>query len=55
MKDSTWFPIRSNDTSLKRMEALDVDFSGHIYKIQNEEKKWRDHLESRLLMLESDF
>jgi len=55
LNDSTWFPIRLNDTSLKRMEALDVDLSGHIYKIEDSEKRERDHLESHLLMFGKRF
>jgi len=55
LNDSTWFPIRSNDTSLKRMEALNVDLSGHIYKIENAKKRERDHLESHLLMFGKRF
>ena len=55
LNDSTWFPIRSNDTSLRRMEALKVDLSGHIYKIEDAKKRGRDHLESHLLMFGKRF
>ena len=55
LNDSTWFPIRSNDTSLRRMEALKVDLSGHIYKIEVAKKRERDHLESHLLMFGKRF
>ncbi|NJS39229.1 MAG: hypothetical protein HC783_09630 [Rhodobacteraceae bacterium] len=51
MNDSTWFPLRMNDTSLKRMEALNADLAGQIYKTEKTEAKGRDHLESHLLML----
>ncbi len=51
MNDSTWFPLRQNDDSLRRMEALGVDLAGHIFKTEKSEDKGRDHLESHLLML----
>ena len=50
MNDSTWFPLRTGDDSLRRMEATGADMAGHIYKIENAQKRGRDHLESHLLM-----
>jgi hypothetical protein len=50
MNDSTWFPLRMNDDSLRRMEALDADLAGQIFKTEKTEAKGRDHLESHLLM-----
>lgn len=51
MNDSSWFPLRREDASLRRMEALDVDLTGHIYKSEKTEDRGRDHVESHLLML----
>jgi hypothetical protein len=48
MNDSTWFPLREGDDSLRRMEALGADMAGQIFK--TEEGRGRDHLESHLLM-----
>lgn len=48
MNDSTWFPLRDSDDSLRRMEALGADMAGQIYK--TEDGRGRDHLESHLLM-----
>jgi hypothetical protein len=50
MNDSTWFPLRMQDDSLRRMEALNADLAGHIFKTEKTEDKGRDHLESHLLM-----
>ncbi len=47
MNDSTWFPLRMTDDSLRRMEALNADLAGHIYKHTS---GYRDHIESHLLM-----
>jgi hypothetical protein len=47
MNDSTWFPLRRDDDSLARMEALEADLAGHILKRAS--KKF-DHVESHLLM-----
>ena len=55
MNDSTWFPLRRDDDSLARMEALGVDLAGHIFKTENEEKRGNDHVESHLLMISKDF
>lgn len=49
MNDSVWFPLRENDDTLRRMEALRAAMTGHIFK--NEAKKGQDHLESHLLMV----
>lgn len=51
MNDSSWFPLRNDDDSLRRMEALDVDLAGHIFKTEETEDQGHDHLESHLLML----
>lgn len=50
MNDSTWFPLREGDDSLRRMEALDLDLAGHIYKIESSQRHGLDHVESHLLM-----
>lgn len=55
MNDSTWFPLRRDDDSLARMEALGGDLVGHIFKTESEEKRGNDHVESHLLMISSDF
>lgn len=51
MNDSTWFPLRVEDDSLRRMEALDVDLAGHIFKTELAEDNKHDHIESHLLMM----
>jgi hypothetical protein len=51
MNDSTWFPLRRGDDSLSRMEALDADLAGHVFKTEKTEDRGRDHIESHLLML----
>jgi hypothetical protein len=51
MNDSTWFPLRHGDDSLARMEALDADVTGHVFKTEETEDRGRDHIESHLLML----
>ena len=55
MNDSTWFPLRRDDDSLERMEALDADLAGHIFKTESEEKRGYDHMEAHLLMISRDF
>jgi hypothetical protein len=55
MNDSTWFPLRRDDDSLARMEALGADLAGHIFKTENEEKRGNDHVESHLLMISRAF
>lgn len=50
MNDSTWFPLREGDDTLRRLEATGADMAGHIYKVESSEKRGRDHLESHLLM-----
>ena len=45
MNDSSWFPLRRKDDSLRRMEAMDVDLAGHIFKTEKSEDKGRDHVE----------
>lgn len=55
MNDSTWFPLRREDDSLARMEALEVDLAGHIYRIEDAKARSRDHVESHLLMISHGF
>lgn len=55
MNDSTWFPLRREDDSLARMEALGADLAGHVFKTESEEKLGNDHVESHLLMISRDF
>lgn len=50
MNDSTWFPLRDDDSTIARMEALGADFAGHIFKTESAEKRGLDHVESHLLM-----
>ncbi|MES2667507.1 MAG: rhamnan synthesis F family protein [Pseudomonadota bacterium] len=54
MNDSTWFPIRENDNTLARMEALNVGMAGHIYKVESTVKRGNDHLESHLVMFNEE-
>lgn len=55
INDSTWFPLRSDDDSLARMEELGADLAGHIFKTENELKPENDHVESHLLMISRQF
>lgn len=55
INDSTWFPLRRDDDSLARMEALGADLAGHIYKTEDRYKGRHDHLESHLLMVSKPF
>lgn len=55
MNDSTWFPLRRDDDSLARMEALEADLAGHIFKTESEKKPWNDHVESHLLMISRNY
>lgn len=55
MNDSTWFPLRRDDDSLARMDALEADLAGHIFKTESEEKRGNDHVESHLLMISQGF
>jgi hypothetical protein len=50
MNDSTWFPLRMEDDSLRRMEALNVDLAGHIFKTELSNDPSHDHMEAHLLM-----
>jgi hypothetical protein len=52
MNDSTWFPLRSNDSSITRMEASGRAFTGQVEKIEPDQRKERgiDHFESHFLM-----
>ena len=52
MNDSTWFPLRESDDTLRRMELLGAAVTGHIFKTEG--KKGQDHLESHLLMVSSE-
>lgn len=51
MNDSTWFPLCKNDDSLRRMEALNSDLAGHVFKNCHPATQAYDHLESHCLML----
>ena len=55
MNDSTWFPLRRDDDSLARMEALGADLAGHIFKTEEERSRKHDHMESHLLMISQRF
>lgn len=55
MNDSTWFPLRRDDDSLARMEALEADLAGHVFKTEDEKKSENDHVESHLLMISRAF
>lgn len=48
INDSTWFPLREEDDTLKRMEALGAAMAGQIFRA--EQGRGRSHLESHLLM-----
>jgi lipopolysaccharide biosynthesis protein len=50
MNDSTWFPLRADDSSLARMEQHGSDLTGHIYKCESAERYGQDHIEAHLLM-----
>ncbi|WP_103258576.1 rhamnan synthesis F family protein [Tabrizicola aquatica] len=51
MNDSTWFPLREGDDTLRRMEAMGVGMVGHIFKTEGTAD--RDHVESHLLMFDA--
>jgi hypothetical protein len=53
MNDSTWFPLRADDSSLARMEQHGSDLTGHIYKFEAPRHNSNDHVESHLLMFNS--
>lgn len=55
MNDSTWFPLRREDDSLARMEALGADLAGHVFKTEEKNKRGIDHVESHLLMISREF
>jgi Rhamnan synthesis protein F len=55
MNDSTWFPLRRDDDSLARMEALGADLAGHIFKTENPLRPENDHVEAHLLMVSAKF
>ncbi|WP_333817350.1 rhamnan synthesis F family protein [Tabrizicola sp.] len=50
MNDSTWFPLRKEDDSILRMEALGVDLAGHVFKNCHPETQVHDHLESHFML-----
>ena len=54
MNDSTWFPLRSNDTSIRRMEASIDAFTGHILRNEPDIRRGQDHIESHLLMFKKN-
>lgn len=51
INDSTWFPLRESDDTLRRLESLGAAMSGQIFK--TEKRRSQDHLESHLLMFSS--
>ncbi|MFM7332941.1 MAG: rhamnan synthesis F family protein [Tabrizicola sp.] len=55
LNDSTWFPLRHEDDSLARMESLNADLAGHIFKTEERKKGLEDHIESHLLMISRTF
>ena len=52
MNDSTWFPLRANDTSIARMEASGDAFTGHAFRNEPNISRGRDHMESHLIMFD---
>ena len=52
MNDSTWFPLRSDDTSIARMEASRDSFTGHAFRNETNIGRKRDHMEAHLLMFD---
>ena len=50
MNDSTWFPLRANDTSIARMEASTDAFTGHILRNEPDIRRGQAHIDSHLLM-----
>ena len=51
MNDSTWFPLRANDTSIARMEASADAFTGHAFRNEPNIGRGRDHMEAHRLCL----
>jgi hypothetical protein len=54
MNDSTWFPLRANDTSIARMEASGDAFTGLAFRNEPDVGRGRDHMEAHLLMFGKD-
>lgn len=52
MNDSTWFPLRENDTSIARMEASGDHFVGHVFKFEPKIRRGRDHIEAHFLLFD---
>jgi Rhamnan synthesis protein F len=50
MNDSTWFPLRANDTSIARMEASGDAFTGLAFRNEPNTGRGRDHMEAHMLM-----
>lgn len=52
LNDSTWFPLRKNDTSIVRMEESGDAFTGHVFNDQPSKQKGSTHVESHFLMFD---
>lgn len=50
MNDSTWFPLRSNDSSISRIEASGDAFTGHAFRNEPNIGRGRNHMEAHLIM-----
>ena len=54
MNDSTWFPLRVNDTSIARMESSGDAFTGHAFRNEPNIGRGRDHMEAHLIMFDNN-
>ncbi|WP_322867193.1 rhamnan synthesis F family protein [Aquicoccus sp. G2-2] len=54
LNDSTWFPLRPNDSSIAHMEALGVDLAGQVFKTEYATRSRHDHLEAHCLLVSRD-
>ena len=52
MNDSTWFPLRANDSSIARMEASGDGFTGLAFRNEPNVGRRRNHMEAHLLMFD---
>ena len=52
MNDSTWFPLRADDTSIARMEASGDAFTGLAFRNEPNIGRGRNHMEAHLLMFD---
>jgi Rhamnan synthesis protein F len=52
LNDSTWFPLRVEDDTLARLEALGAAMAGQIFKKENKIKQ--NHVESHLLFFSAE-